>query len=88
MPLQTDATTALDLIERDEFRPGPNWKKAHQIAQAHEGQPLFDAIHAFLHRIEGDHPNAAYWDRRANTDHGVNGPKAELARLREQAAQD
>ena len=67
MPAETDATAALDLIERDGFRTGLGWAKAHVITQAHEGTPLFDAIHAFLHRIEGDLPNAAYWDRRSGS---------------------
>jgi hypothetical protein len=41
-----------------------DWTAAHEIAQAHD-----DAagawVHAWLHRIEGDHANAAYWYRRA-----------------------
>ena len=40
------------------------WASAHEIVQAKGGA---DAawIHAWLHRIEGDGPNAAYWYRRA-----------------------
>jgi hypothetical protein len=40
------------------------WTEAHEIAQAEEGA---DAawVHAWLHRIEGDEGNAAYWYRRA-----------------------
>lgn len=30
------------------------WHEAHEIAQAHEGHPDYDRIHALLHRIEGD----------------------------------
>ena len=41
------------------------WSTAHDIAQAHEGNPLFDWLHALLHRQEGDMGNAAYWYRRA-----------------------
>jgi hypothetical protein len=41
-----------------------DWSKAHEIAQAHD-----DAssawVHAYLHRVEGDSDNAAYWYRRA-----------------------
>lgn len=41
-----------------------DWSTAHQHAQAQE-----DAtgawVHAYLHRKEGDLPNAAYWYRRA-----------------------
>lgn len=85
MPAETDAETALDLIEDDEFRQGPNWERAHEIVQRHEGVSVFDAIHALLHRIEGDTTNAAYWDRRAGTDFGGSGPTKELERLREAA---
>ncbi|MFO1036416.1 MAG: hypothetical protein U1E45_06200 [Geminicoccaceae bacterium] len=40
------------------------WDEAHEIVQADEGS---DAawVHAWLHRIEGDLANAAYWYRRA-----------------------
>jgi len=40
------------------------WKRAHEIVQEQEGR---DAawVHAYLHRKEGDHPNADYWYRRA-----------------------
>jgi hypothetical protein len=41
-----------------------DWGKAHEHAQAQD-----DAagawVHAYLHRKEGDLPNAAYWYRRA-----------------------
>jgi hypothetical protein len=41
------------------------WSLAHDIAQAHEGDPLFDWLHALLHRQEGDAANAAYWYSQA-----------------------
>lgn len=85
MPDETDAKRALDLIEKGDFKTGDEWSKAHQIAQDHEGTQIFDAIHALLHRIEGDTTNAGYWDRRAGTDHGGYGHAAELARLRDMA---
>lgn len=41
-----------------------DWTRAHEAAQANE-----DAdsawVHAYLHRKEGDLPNAGYWYRRA-----------------------
>ncbi len=86
MPDETEAANALDLIEADDFKTGPGWKKAHEIAQDHEGEPVFDAIHALLHRIEGDTMNASYWDRRAGTDFGGRGHAEELKRLRDMAA--
>lgn len=41
-----------------------DWNKAHEIAQ--EIEAAHGAwVHAYLHRKEGDHGNAAYWYRRA-----------------------
>ena len=42
-----------------------DWVKAHDIAQE-EGTILGDWIHAYLHRLEGDLCNAAYWYNRAS----------------------
>jgi hypothetical protein len=41
-----------------------DWDKAHKIVQDDEGK---DAawVHAYLHRVEGDLPNAGYWYRAA-----------------------
>ena len=41
-----------------------DWHGAHEIAQSIDGS---DAawVHAHLHRVEGDLPNADYWYRRA-----------------------
>jgi hypothetical protein len=41
-----------------------DWEGAHAAAQADEGG-AGDWAHAYLHREEGDHDNAAYWYRRA-----------------------
>jgi hypothetical protein len=41
------------------------WDTAHGIAQAQEGDPAHDWVHAHLHRVEGDLGNAGYWYRRA-----------------------
>jgi hypothetical protein len=41
------------------------WDRAHEIVQAHEGEPAHDWVHAHLHRVEGDLGNAGYWYRRA-----------------------
>jgi hypothetical protein len=40
-----------------------DWNKAHGITQA--SSPALDWVHAYLHRVEGDSANAAYWYRRA-----------------------
>jgi len=41
-----------------------DWDKAHKIVMEEEGA---DAawVHAHLHRVEGDLPNAGYWYRTA-----------------------
>lgn len=41
-----------------------DWDKAHGIVMEDEGA---DAawVHAYLHRVEGDLPNAGYWYRTA-----------------------
>jgi hypothetical protein len=38
-----------------------DWKTAHECAQADEGDPSCDWVHAYLHRKEGDVSNASYW---------------------------
>lgn len=42
-----------------------DWDRAHECAQADEGDPNAAWVHAYLHRKEGDPANAAYWYRRA-----------------------
>ena len=42
-----------------------NWEEAHRLAQS-EQSPAGSWVHAFLHRVEGDHGNAAYWYRLAD----------------------
>jgi len=46
-----------------------DWGKAHECVQALEGthdDKDGAAVHAYLHRKEGDATNAAYWYRRAS----------------------
>lgn len=57
---------ALDGLKAGGLKPGPEMEKAHEICQENEGMPLFDWLHALVHRIEGDDGNAAYWYRRAH----------------------
>lgn len=54
-------------LERSAYAMGAEWRHGHEIAQANEGDRLFDRLHALLHRIEGDEWNAGYWYRRAGT---------------------
>ncbi len=41
-----------------------DWERAHAAAMSDEGAEAA-WVHAYLHRKEGDHANAAYWYRRA-----------------------
>ncbi len=41
-----------------------DWQKAHECAQSAK-DAAGDWAHAYLHRKEGDHANAAYWYGRA-----------------------
>jgi hypothetical protein len=40
------------------------WQTAHEVAQA-QNDAAGAWVHAYLHRKEGDIPNARYWYRRA-----------------------
>lgn len=62
-----------------------HWNDAHEIAQANEGEPLHDYLHAIVHRREGDFSNSNYWFRSAGLhpasillakrgEHILNGP--------------
>jgi hypothetical protein len=41
-----------------------DWDKAHDCAQEQD-DTMGARVHAYLHRVEGDQSNAAYWYRRA-----------------------
>ncbi len=41
-----------------------NWQRAHELAQSQSGTDAA-AVHAYLHRKEGNLGNADYWYRRA-----------------------
>jgi len=41
-----------------------DWQKAHHLAQD-DPSPNASWVHAFLHRVEGDESNAAYWYAKA-----------------------
>lgn len=66
---------ALDMLENGD------WTGAHEIAQ---DDPGGDAawLHAHLHRVEGDFPNAGYWYRRAGRAPFDGGLEAERLALR------
>ncbi|MGI9504247.1 MAG: hypothetical protein ACR2RE_14455 [Geminicoccaceae bacterium] len=60
-----DIADVLTDLKADGLALGSAWKRAHELAQGHEGVAAYDRLHALLHRIEGDEPNTAYWYRRA-----------------------
>ena len=41
------------------------WDRAHEIVMAHEDRDCA-WVHAYLHRVEGDLPNARWWYRQAD----------------------
>lgn len=59
--MTVDHLKALDLA-----RDG-QWDASHEIVQAHSDW-FSCLIHAYLHRVEGDDSNAAYWYQRAGED--------------------
>jgi hypothetical protein len=42
-----------------------DWHRAHDIVMHEESDPDCAWVHAYLHRVEGDVPNARYWYRQA-----------------------
>ena len=57
-----------------------DWDRAHKIVQDDEGR---DAawVHAYLHRVEGDLPNASYWYRTAGQPVGSGALEDEWAAI-------
>lgn len=65
---------ALELIQNKE------WDAAHILVQNHSDS-LSCQIHGYLHRIEGDLPNAQYWYRRGGLELLDNSLEQEFIRL-------
>jgi hypothetical protein len=59
-----------------------DWDGAHQLIQQHN-DALACQIHGYLHRIEGDLSNAAYWYHRASMEIPANSITEEAQRLRD-----
>ena len=57
-----------------------DWDKAHEAAQKDAG-PQGCAVHAYLHRVEGDLRNAGYWYHRAGRPAASDGLAEEWNRL-------
>jgi hypothetical protein len=71
---------ALWWLRKGGLAVGPEWERAHEICQAHEGTRGADLVHALAHLIEGDAGNAGYWYRRAGSSSGSD-PLAEWDRI-------
>jgi hypothetical protein len=56
------------------------WQKAHEAAQEHDTTACA-RVHAYLHRVEGDLPNAAYWYRRAGRPPATGSLEAEWSAI-------
>ena len=56
------------------------WDEAHKLIQSHS-DPLSCLIHGYLHRVEGDLSNAAYWYRSAAEPMPDNSLEQEWRRL-------
>jgi hypothetical protein len=57
-----------------------DWDKAHKIVMDDEGREAA-WVHAYLHRVEGDLPNAGYWYRTAGRPVATGTLEAEWAAL-------
>lgn len=57
-----------------------SWAAAHELVQQ-SSDKLSCLIHAYLHRVEGDASNAAYWYGRAGVKIPDDSPQIELERL-------
>ena len=57
-----------------------DWEGAHNLVQDNSDKLSF-LVHAYLHRIEGDEPNASYWYRRAGETFPDNTLEEEFKRL-------
>jgi hypothetical protein len=53
------------LLRALQLDAGGDWTQAHEIVQNLEHDPHAAAVHAYLHRKEGDNFNARYWYQRA-----------------------
>lgn len=57
-----------------------DWDKSHDLIQQYDDRFSL-LIHAYLHKVEGDLSNAAYWYRRAGEENPDCSLEEELDRL-------
>lgn len=74
--MQCDHQKVLDLAKEGK------WEEAHATVQKHNDE-LSCQVHGYLHRVEGDLANAAYWYRRGNATLPDNSLEQEWKRLHE-----
>ena len=71
------------LLDAVDHAAAGDWQRAHEIVQELEDDPLASWIHALVHRLEGDLPNARYWYRRCGKQPDPSGSVAvELEQIR------
>lgn len=73
---------ACDYSQALDFAKNGKWDAAHQLVQPYSDRTSC-LIHAYLHRVEGDLSNAAYWYRRAGEEMPDITLEEELGRLYE-----
>lgn len=69
-----------EYIKALNFARDGQWDAAHEIVQQYSDK-LACLIHGYLHRVEGDLGNAAYWYRQANDTMPDNTLEEEWQRL-------
>jgi hypothetical protein len=64
LALAQPPTACLPLLQALWWVRRGDWDRAHALIQDLPGRDAAH-LHAYLHRLEGDHANAAYWYRQA-----------------------
>ena len=57
-----------------------DWDKAHKLVMSDDSAEAA-WVHAYLHRVEGDLPNARYWYRQATCEPAANALDVEWAAI-------
>lgn len=73
-------------IKALEIERADGWNEAHRIVQD-INTPEAAWIHAYLHRVEGDLENAAYWYRRAGKPECIASLEDEWQQIRDALSQ-
>ena len=75
------------IVEALNHAQADRWQEAHNIVQDIDSPEAY-WIHAYLHRVEGDDGNAAYWYRRAGRPFPTTDTQQELRDLVSELTQD